>query len=92
MHAKYVIRELSAIAVMMNAVLNEDGRYTFYLDEETTRRCIVPSAPKTQDDCPLYYQIMSVLHGKYDEWFADIPLHPGSVGQHRQRASLPYYP
>ena len=62
MPAKYVIRELSAIAVMMNAVLNEDGRYTFYLNEETTRRCIVPSAPKTQDDCPLYYQIMSVLH------------------------------
>ena len=45
MPAKYVIRELSAIAVMMNAVLNEDGRYTFYLNEETTRRCIIKSCP-----------------------------------------------
>lgn len=62
MPARYVIHELSANAVMMNALLGEDGVYGFHLGEEATRKCISPSAPKTQDDCALFYQIMCQLH------------------------------
>lgn len=60
--ARYLIHELSARAVMQNAVRGSDDRYRFSLSEEATYKCISRSAPKSQDDCPLFYQIMAELH------------------------------
>jgi len=60
---RYRIYELSAIALMRNAKKDDDGVYKYYLREEATRKCIAFSAPETQDDCALFYQIMAVLHG-----------------------------
>lgn len=57
---KYRIYELSARAVMRNAVKNIDGTYHYYLNEEATKKCMVPNAPDTQDDCALFYQILKV--------------------------------
>ena len=59
----YKIRELSACAVMRGAQLGADGIYTYHLSEEATRNCVSPSAPETQEDCGLFYQIMCVLRG-----------------------------
>lgn len=61
-NTKYRIYELSAIALMRNAKKDDDGVYKYYLREEATRKCIAFSAPETQDDCALFYQIMAVLH------------------------------
>ncbi len=47
---------------MRNAKQDEEGIYRYYLREEATRKCIAFSAPETQDDCALFYQIMDVLH------------------------------
>ena len=47
---------------MRNAKADEEGIYRYYLREEATRKCIAFSAPETQDDCALFYQIMDVLH------------------------------
>lgn len=66
MHLKtcYKIRELSARAVMRSAQLGADGIYTYNLSEEATLNCVSPSAPETQDDCALFYQIMCELRGE----------------------------
>ena len=47
---------------MRNAKADEEGIYRYYLREETTRKCIAFSAPETQDDCAMFYQIMDVIH------------------------------
>ena len=60
----YKIRELSARAVMRSAQLGADGIYKYNLSEEATRNCVSPSAPDTQEDCALFYQIMCVLRGE----------------------------
>ena len=60
----YKIRELSARAVMRSAQLGADGIYTYNLSEEATLNCVSPSAPDTQEDCALFYQIMCVLRGE----------------------------
>ena len=59
---KYKICELSARAIIRNAKKDDDGEYQYHLKEEATRKCIVFSAPETQDDCALFYQTMAVLH------------------------------
>ena len=59
---KYRIYELSARAIMRNAVKNINGVYTFYLDEEATKKCIVPNAPEAQADCALFHQIRRVAN------------------------------
>ncbi len=73
LNTAYKIRELSARAVMRNARLGEDGVYTYSLSEEATLKCISPSAPETQDDCALFYQIMCVLHGEDFTAYGIIP-------------------
>ena len=60
----YKIRELSARAIMRSAQLGADGIYTYNLSEEATLNCVSPSAPDTQEDCALFYQIMFVLRGE----------------------------
>ena len=60
---RYKIHELSAMAIMNFAKENEDGSFSYNLNEDATGKCISFSAPTTQDDCALYYQTMSVLHG-----------------------------
>jgi len=60
----YKIRELSARAIMRSAQLGADGIYTYNLSEEATLNCVSPSAPDTQEDCALFYQIMCVLRGE----------------------------
>jgi len=62
MNTKYRIYELSAIALMRNAKMDDEGIYRYYLREEATRKCIAFSAPETQDDCAMFYQTMAVLH------------------------------
>lgn len=57
---KYRIYELSARAIMRSAVKNTDGIYYYHLNEEATKKCIVPTAPEAQDDCALFYQILKV--------------------------------
>ena len=59
---KYKIYELSARAIIRNAKKDDNGEYQYYLSESATRKCIAFSAPETQDDCALFYQIMAVLH------------------------------
>lgn len=61
MTQRYEIHELSAKAIMRSARLGEDGVYRFSLGEEATQKCISISAPKTQDDCALFYQIMQEI-------------------------------
>ena len=58
---KYKIHVLSARAIMRNAEKNASGYYTYYLNEEATKKCIIPSAPETQDDCALFHQILKVV-------------------------------
>lgn len=58
---KYRIYVLSARAIMRNAKKNASGYYTYYLNEEATNKCIIPSAPETQDDCALFHQIIKVV-------------------------------
>ena len=58
---RYEIHELSAKAIMRSARLGDDGVYRFSLGEEATQKCISISAPKTQDDCALFYQIMQEI-------------------------------
>jgi len=63
MQVKYIIRELSALAILRNAKETDDGSYNFILNEDATKKCISHSAPQTQDDCALFFQTMCVLHG-----------------------------
>lgn len=63
MRVKYIIKELSALAILRNARETEDGNYHFRLSEDATKKCISHSAPQTQDDCALFFQMMCVLHG-----------------------------
>ena len=58
---KYKINVLSARAIMRNAEKNARGYYTYYLNEDATKKCIIPSAPETQDDCALFHQILKVI-------------------------------
>lgn len=60
---KYKIHELSARSVMRRAAVNNDGGYSYALGEDATLRCVSFSAPEVQDDCALFFQIMSALHG-----------------------------
>jgi hypothetical protein len=46
---------------MRNAKKSASGYYTYYLNEEATKKCIIPSAPETQDDCALFHQIIKVV-------------------------------
>jgi len=63
MGVKYRIHELSALAILRSAEEPADGGYRVLLSERTTKSCISRSAPQTQDDCALFFQIMCVLHG-----------------------------
>lgn len=55
---RYKIYELSALAIMRNAYKRPDGTYGYSLNEEATKKCIVSTAPETQGDCALFYQII----------------------------------
>lgn len=52
------IYTLSAIAVMQNAQLGEDGVYRFYLSESAVKKCVAHGAPDVQEPCPLFDQIL----------------------------------
>lgn len=65
---KYRIYVLSARAIMRNAEKSASGYYTYYLNEEATKKCIIPSAPETQDDCALFYQILKVVDRDEKLW------------------------
>ena len=58
------IYTLSAIAVMQNAQLGEDGVYRFYLPGSAVKKCVAHGAPDVQEPCPLFDQI---LYQQYPE-------------------------
>ncbi len=58
------IYTLSAIAVMQNAQLGDDGVYRFYLSESAVKKCVAHGAPDVQEPCPLFDQI---LYQQYPE-------------------------
>ena len=60
MPEKYLIRKISARALINNARPTEDG-YRFMFSEEATKRVTDFSKPIVQDDCPLFHQIVCQL-------------------------------
>ena len=60
MPEKYLIRKISARALIHNARPTEDG-YRFMFSEEATKRVTDFSKPIVQDDCPLFHQIVCQL-------------------------------
>lgn len=60
---RYKIYTLSATALMAYAQEGAEGGYAFTLNAKATEKCKVPSSLHEQQDCALFFQAMSVLHG-----------------------------
>lgn len=59
---QYKIHELLAISIFQFAV-ERNGEFVLSLSEEQTLQCLRPPIYNLKDDCALFYQTMSVLHG-----------------------------